>query len=89
MEYLIGIIAALVGALFWQTNKRKIAEARNENVLTKEKLNDINKDIAKNSGSIESENSKQEEFKKDLENVKTNDLSVSDILDIFNKLKGK
>jgi Flp pilus assembly protein TadB len=89
MEYLIGIIGALLGALYWQTNKRKIAEARNENVLTKEKLNDINKEIAKNSGVIESETLKQEELKKDLENAKTNDLSINDVLDIINKLKGR
>lgn len=89
MEYIIGIIGVLLGALYWQTNKRKIAEARNENVLTKEKLNDINKEIAKNSGVIESETLKQEELKKDLENAKANDLSVNDVLDIINKLKGR
>ena len=89
MEYIIGIIGALLGALYWQTNKRKIAEARNENILTKEKLNDINKEIAKNSGIIESETLKQEELKRDLENAKTNDLSVNDVLNIINKLKGE
>lgn len=89
MEYIIGIIVALLGALYWQTSKRKIAEARNENVLTKEKLNDINKEIAKNSGIIESETLKQEELKRDLENAKTNDLSVNDVLNIINKLKGE
>lgn len=89
MEYIIGIIGVLFGALYWQTNKRKIAEARNENILTKEKLNDINKEIAKNSGIIESETLKQEELKRDLENAKTNDLSVNDVLNIINKLKGE
>jgi uncharacterized protein (DUF342 family) len=87
MEYIIGIIATLLGALYWQTQKRKIAEARNENILTKEKLNDINKEIASNSGSIESEKLKQEQLKKDLENVKPGGMSVDDVINIINKFK--
>jgi uncharacterized protein (DUF342 family) len=87
MEYIIGIIVTLLGALYWQTQKRKIAEARNENILTKEKLNDINKQIASNSGSIESEKLKQEQLKKDLENVKPDGMSVDDVINIINKFK--
>lgn len=87
MEYIVGIVLALVGALFWENKKRTIAEARNENLLTKEKLNDINKEMAKNSGSIESEVLNQNKIKKDLEDAKKDNMSVDDVIDIINKFK--
>lgn len=87
MDYLLGIIAVLFGALYWQTKKRSIAEAKNDNIEMKQKLNDINKDINNNSGSLEFEKLKQDEIKKEILNAEKNNISIDDILNIINKLK--
>lgn len=87
MNYLIGIIVALVGAFLYQRNKTNTAEARNDNLTTKEQLNDINKDISKNEGSLESEEQKQEAIKKELENNKNVTEAISSVIDFFNKRK--
>jgi hypothetical protein len=89
MEYLIGIIMALVGGFFYQKSKRNTAEARNENLETKEKLNDINKDISKNEGQLESEEQKQSNLKKELENVGITQDTVSNIVDFLNSRSKK
>ena len=87
LKYIAGLFMALLGAFFYQKSKRETAEARNENLETKEKLNDINKDISKNQGQLESEEQKQSELKKDLENVKTIQDSISSIVDFLNSRK--
>lgn len=86
MEVVLGIIAALVGGIVWQTKKRRIAEARNENIETKEKLNDIGKDIARNEGAIEAESDKQASLQKELDNNAKKDNSLSTIIDLLKRL---
>lgn len=66
MQYLIGIITILLGGFFYQKSKRDTAEARNSNLDTKQKLNPLDKEIAKNNGNLESEEQKQEELKKQI-----------------------
>lgn len=85
-NYLIGIIVALLGAFFYQRNKTNTAEARNDNLEVKEKLNDINKDISKNEGSLDSEELKQEDIKKELEKASVVE-TIGNIIDFFNKRK--
>lgn len=83
-NYLLGIIAALVGAFFYQKNKANSAEARNDNLDVKEKLNTVDQDIAKNNGNLESEQQKQNELKKELQNVDVQD-SIEKLVDFFKK----
>lgn len=87
MEYLIGIIVALLGGFFYQNSKRKTAEARNENLDTKEKLNDIEKDRAKNSGLLESEEEKRKELEKEAANAKVATDTIVNIVNFFNNRK--
>lgn len=90
MEYLISLILLLFGGLVLQTKKKNIAEARNDNLETKEKLNDVNKNISQNQGQIESEEDKQKEILKEIENGKnSNDQANPDnLLDYFRNRKG-
>lgn len=80
----------LFGGLVLQTKKKNIAEARNDNLETKEKLNDVNKNISQNQGQIESEEDKQKEILKEIENGKnSNDQANPDnLLDYFRNRKG-
>lgn len=87
MEYIIGILVALLGGFFYQKSKRETAEARNENLETKEKLNDINKNISKNQGSLEAEEQKQNELRKDLDAAKITEDTITNIVDWLNKRK--
>lgn len=86
-EYLIGLLVALLGGFFYQKSKRETAEARNSNLEVKEKLNDIDSNIAKNNGTLESEEQKQADLKKELDAVKLTENTVSSIVDFLNKRK--
>lgn len=90
MQYLIGIIVALVGAFFWQRNRANTAEARNDNLQTKEELNKIDNVIAKNSGQEQAEEEKQAKLKKEIQENATKSIvdNVSSLIDFFNKRKG-
>lgn len=86
MEVLLGIIAALIGGVIWQSKKRRIAEARNENIDIKEKINEISKGISKNEGSIQAEADKQSSLQKEIDNNAKKDNSLSTIIDILKRL---
>lgn len=85
-NYLLGIIAALVGAFFYQKNKANSAEARNDNLDVKEKLNTVDQDIAKNNGNLESEQQKQNELKKEIEAPNAVE-TITTLIDFFTKRK--
>ena len=63
MEYLIGIIVALIGLLFYERSKRKSAEGSLENLETKKELLEVEKQVSKTDGLIEAEKEKREEIK--------------------------
>ena len=87
MQYLIGIIVALIGAVLFQSSKKKSAEALLENQSTKETLAALDKDEQKNKGLIEAEAQKQADAKSDAESEKAKNVTNQDIIDFFNNRK--
>lgn len=87
MEYIAGIILALLGALFYQTTKRKSAEGLLENVETKEKNIAIDKDIAKNDGLAAAEEEKRNNLKDEMKEKLNESTTPEDIADFFNGRK--
>lgn len=81
---LILVVVGLVGWLLYERSKRRSSEALNDNIETKEKVNEIQKDIIKNEALIEVEKEKQDELKKNLEKEKSKDVSNDDLIDFFN-----
>lgn len=77
MQYLLGLIAALVGGLFYYKTKAKSAESLNENTKVKESLLNEDKNIAENSGRVLSQKARietiQSDTNKELEKVQTNE----------------
>ena len=87
MQYLIGIIVALIGAVLFQSSKKKSTEALLENQSTKETLAALDKDEQKNKGLIEAEAQKQADAKSDAESEKAKNVTNQDIIDFFNNRK--
>jgi uncharacterized membrane protein YgaE (UPF0421/DUF939 family) len=87
MDYLIGLVVALLGAFLYQRNKTATAEARNENLEVKEDLLKNDQTIAKNNGELEAEEKKQAELKKELDNTKAVQDTITNIIDFLNKRK--
>lgn len=87
MEYIIGIILALLGGLAYQTTKRKSAEGLLENVETKEKNLKLDKDIAKNEGLAEAEKEKRDSLKEEMKEKLNESVTPGDITDFFNGRK--
>lgn len=87
MEYLIAIILALLGGLFYQKTKRESAEALNENQETKEKLLDVDKSNLEDKARLEVEKEKAEHLKEEHEKINVNDETIKQILDYFDKFK--
>ena len=82
MEYLVGIIGALLGYLFYTNTKRKSAEALLENNEVNKQSNQIDKEMSKTQGIEQSE----EEKRKALEVIK-NDAETKSTTDYFNDRK--
>lgn len=85
--YLIVGLAALGGLFLYEKSKRKSAEALNENVETKEKLNELNKDIIKNEALNEAEEEKRKQIEKESEEKKNEKVDRDNLLDWLNKPK--
>lgn len=79
MEYLLGLIALLLGGLVLTNKKKQSAEALLQNQATKEKTLEQDRDIAKNTGLLDAE----EQKRKELENAPKS--NPSDPADFFNK----
>ena len=84
MEYILALIVSLFSYIIYSDHRRKIAETLAENFHLKNKLNEGNKDIAKNEGLDEAEEEKRSEILKDLEHNKYED-SLEKLKDVFNK----
>jgi len=85
MEYLLGIIALLLGGFVYQKKRADIASARNDNLDVKESLNNIDKDRAKNTGLLEAEEVKQNTLNEELKDAKTSNATLDDLLDYFKR----
>jgi hypothetical protein len=87
MEYIIGIIVALLGLLGYNYTKRKSAEALNENLETKEKVNEEAEHIARDVGLVQVEEERRKQIEKEINDAKEKEDSLKDISDFFNKPK--
>ena len=85
MELLYALLGGLVVLFFLK--KDNSTEARTENLETKEKILEIEKEKIKTDAAIQSEEIKREELKKEI-TEKTNEvLSPEDLVDFFNNRK--
>lgn len=80
-------VAGLTVWLLYEKNKRESAEALNDNLETKEKVDAINKDVIKNEALIAAEEEKRKEIEKKLEEEKNKDVSKDDLTKFFNDRK--
>ena len=82
MEYVLGVVLALLGFLFFERSKRKSAEGILETLQTKKEDIQLEKTVEKNKGLLESQEQKQREIKDE----KTKK-SLGDLADFFNDQK--
>lgn len=75
MEYLIGLIVALIGGFLYERSKRKTAEGSLDNLETKKEVLELEKQESKNSGLIEAEKEKREEIKNEQSKKSLDDLA--------------
>ena len=80
IEYVIGAILALLGALVYERTKRKASDALLSTIETKKDLLKTDADIEKNKALLDLE----EEKRKELEEKNEKD-SLSSLNDFFNK----
>jgi len=87
MEYLIGLILALLGGLFYTNTKRKSAEALLENNDVTKKVNAKDHDIELKRAQLEFEAAKRAaiESKSKLKESSGDDVSQKDLEDFLNK----
>lgn len=78
MEYILGLIGLLLGGIGYLFVKKKSAEALLENNEVKSKLNDLDKDKAKNNGLILSEEERIKNLLKDAEALKEKPVDPKD-----------
>lgn len=84
MSYLIAIIAALIGYLFYSNTKRKSAEALLENNNTLAETNKADNSIAKNNGLLEAEEEKRKQALEQAKKEKEKNESPEDLAKYFN-----
>lgn len=85
--YIVGAFSLIAGLFFYERAKRRAAESLNDNLDTKEKVLDKQKKVMENEISLEKEEQLREEELTKLEEKKNEDLSVSNLVDFFNKRK--
>ena len=67
MEYLLGIIATLVGGLFYYKTKAKSAGALLENEQTKKEINANEQSISRHAGNLEAESERRSAIQSDVQ----------------------
>jgi len=87
MQYLLGIIGALIGGLFFFRTKAKSAEALNDNVKTKSAINDLQVEINKDANDVETEQRKIESDKSKLVDAKKETLTNEKLSDFFSNYR--
>ena len=85
MEYILALLAALVGGLFYYRTKAKSAEALNENLDAKKQVLDLSKDIAEKTGLLKAEEGKRTEIEEANEKLKEKGVSISELENFFNR----
>lgn len=84
-DYLYAILAGL--AVLFFLKKNKAVEAQAENLETKEKVNEVQKEVVKTEALIDAEVIKREELKTEMERKTRETLTEQDIVDFFNRRK--
>lgn len=87
MEYVIGLLVAVLGMLFYERTKKQSAEGLLQNLENKEKDVELQTDQAKNSGLLSAEEEKQRQIKEEVKAKLNETGSVNTILDSFNRRK--
>jgi predicted subunit of tRNA(5-methylaminomethyl-2-thiouridylate) methyltransferase len=84
-DFIYAILAGL--AVLFFLKKNKAAEAEAENLKTKEKLLEVQKEIVKTEAALEIEEKKRDNLKNELERKTNEALTEQDIIDFFNRRK--
>jgi hemoglobin-like flavoprotein len=84
-DYLYAILAGL--AVLFFLKKNKAVEAQAENLETKEKINEVQKEVVKLEASLEVEAEKRQKLQNEMEDKIKEVLDGKDIADFFNNRK--
>lgn len=84
-DYLYAVLAGLVVLFFLKKNKA--AEAQAENLETEEKINKVQKEVLITEAFIETEETKREDLKNEMERKTREALTKEEIVDFFNRRK--
>jgi hypothetical protein len=84
MEYIFGLISVLFGSAVFLYIRGQSAQALLDNLKTKEKLNESDKDIANKQGNLQAESDKRNDLAKDLNQEKGKDETLENLKDFFN-----
>jgi len=85
MEYLLAVIVGLVGLLYYSNTKRKSAEALNENLETKEKIQEIDKQAILDLTGLLFEEKKRQDANSELKEKLDDKPSQEELEEFFNK----
>lgn len=84
VKKILGVfLLILTGAFLFERSRRKSAEAIADNKEMLDKLNEGNKEMAKNNGQLEAEEEKRNEIRKEADDRKSDD--SSDVADFLRK----
>lgn len=87
IQILTVVIGGLIALLGYNVVKRRSAEALNENLDTKNQINDISAEQAKNDGLLKSEEQKRQELEDQANKDKAAPTDPQALADFFNKDK--
>lgn len=85
MQILLGIVALLVGGLFFERSRRKSAEGLLDNLKTKEEILEKDKQINENNALKTNEELKRNQLNQDIETEKNSKDNNEDLENFFNK----
>lgn len=88
MEYLVAIITALLGLLWYGNNKRKQAEAINDNEDSLREIGKLDNQSSANKDKLKQEEDFRKQKEQELADAKKND-NMADVIDFLNRLKRK
>jgi hypothetical protein len=86
---LIGIIAALGGLVMFLFSKKQNAEALNQNIEVRGKLNEINSGIANDQGQLLSEEAKRKQLEADSNKEKSKQQTIEELEAFINRNRPK
>jgi len=87
MQYVLGLIAALAGGLFFYRSKAKTAESLNANIETKEKVIKEDAEIAKDQGKLEAESGRREAISDTVQKEVEKELPNESLVNFLNSIK--